>query len=283
MSLQGKKIKDVWQTLLNIKLSTTKSPILTGDGQELPIKVSTTDVEVNSLSINSAVASSSSQALVVDSSGKVGTRQLPFFRNASVSVVSGTNPKVNIDNGLGSPSSFTISGTDGVTSTGSGGNVVLSLSMPSLNYITSSVVLTAEDFKRVHFIDASSLAGGDIKLPTPQAGMMLRFYIDVRSTTEFNFVTNDEGSSSPQQYFYGKVEVHKTGGTSGDTQIVQRATASAAPGSYDHLKIDFDSTTTGGASGDSIELIAYDNKGWLVSAHLTTNQNVGTVAAITSA
>jgi len=285
MSLQGKRIKDIWRQLVNIQLSITPSALKTGDGQELPIKVSPTEVEITgALKLSAVPRGSSSEALTVDSAGKIAKVQIPVFRPATATVVSGTAPGISLDNGLGQSSVIRFSGVDGIQAqASSSGGIVFSLSAITMNQISAATTLTAEDHKKIHVIDAAALAGGDIRLPPPQAGAVFKFIISVSSATAFNIVTNDEGASVQSNYFFGKAYVHKTGGTSGDAQIIDKATASATPASYDHFKVDKDSTTTGGHEGDVIEFYAIDGVAWLVSASLTTTQNVGTPTVITSA
>jgi hypothetical protein len=273
MSLKGKKIKDGYKQILILdNTQIDKKDVTDGDGGATGLALSPIAAYVKKLFINNASSLGSSKALVLDNqTGEVGVREFPNIKPSKLSVSGSVNPTLQVDNGFGGSTSVQFVGTEGASVIKSGETILIKAAAPAVMLITSTATLATTDAGKTILIDANSLAGGVVRLPQPVAGMKFTIKIDVSSTTAFTIVTDDQGGSSQDRYFYGKVHLSSTTDTNTQTQIVARATASTTEASYDTLTIDSNATATGGLAGDTIELVAYDSNGWLVSAALTTS------------
>jgi hypothetical protein len=277
-SLSGTQIKTTYVGILkttdNAAASSSLKTITDGQGNDTALSVSTSQVKVTNLLIDSPATSTSDQILVRDAStGLISTRTLPNLKTVQVSTSSGTTT-----NGTGTAIGVTITDSAGHASTAnfqSGQNMTLRSSgaqitlkydtRKTLNVTATSSVSATTDSGATVFLDCATLAGGTLTLPAASAGRFLRILVDVGSNTACNI------NAASGDYFYGAITHVSTTGNKTGVQTVTRATASAAVSTHNQLTLDQDSDNLGGAVGSFLELTCYDDAGWHVSGKLVGN------------
>jgi len=284
-TLSGNTIKTTYQGLLKTSdaaaLTSSLKVIEDGEGNDSALSLSTAAVKVESLQINTPVFSGSSNVLVWDSTAKsVGFRTLPAF-DAVTATVTGTPPRLRISDTAGNTSTVIFSGGTNIQTSNSSGTITFDNSTQTVNDISAGVTLTAADSGKTHFIDANTLSGGTIILPTAAEGLFFKFIIVDASTTAFKIATNNAGSSGTVQRFIGKVVVNST---TKDKLAVQTVTNTGNTFDNDTLSFDGDAATSGGNEGDVIHLHCATISSvatWVVDARLTTTHvNPSSIAVI---
>ena len=287
-SLSGTQIKNSYVGILkasdNAAINSSLKTITVGQGNDTALSVSTAQVKVTNLLIDSPATSTSDQILVRDAStGLISTRTLPNLKTVQVSTSSGTTT-----NGGGTAIGVTITDSAGHASTAnfqSGQNMTLRSSgaqislkydtRKTLNVTGSSTINASSDAGATVFLDCATLAGGTLTLPSASTGRFLRILVDVGSNTACNI------NAASGDYFYGAITHVSTTGNKTAVQTVTRATASAAVSTHNQLTLDQDSDNLGGAVGSFLELTCYDDAGWHVSGKLVGNStNPSTILVI---
>jgi hypothetical protein len=277
-SLSGTQIKTTYVGILkttdNAAASGSLKVVTDGAGNDTALSVSTAQVKVTNLLIDSPATSTSDQILVRDAStGLISTRTLPNLKTVQVSTSSGTTT-----NGTGTAIGVTITDSAGHASTANfqtGANMTIRSSgaqmtlkydtRKTLNVTTTSSVSATTDSGATVFLDCATLAGGTLTLPAASAGRFLRILVDVGSNTPCNI------NAASGDYFYGAITHISTSSNKTGVQTVTRATASAAVSTFNQLTLDQDSDNLGGAVGSFLELTCYDDAGWHVSGKLVGN------------
>ena len=285
-TLSGNTIKTTYQGLLKTSdsaaLTSSLKVIEDGEGNDSALSLSTAAVKVESLQINTPVFSGSSDVLVWDSTAKsVGFRTLPAFDAVTATVTGTSNPILTIADTAGSSSTVTFNSGTNIQVSNSSGTITFDNSTQTVNNITTGVTLTAADSDKTHFIDANTLSGGTIVLPTAAAGLYFKFVIVDASSTAFKITTNNAAGSGTVQRFIGKVVVNST---TDDQVAVQKVINTGNTFDNDTLSIDGDAATSGGNEGDVIHLHCATISSvatWVVDARLTTtNANPSSIAVI---
>ena len=288
-TLSGNSIKNTYQGLLKTSdsaaVSSTLKTIQDGSGNDTALSVSSTTVKAATLQIDAPLTASSTNVLVWDASTKsVGYRTLPSFETVTTTITGATNPTVAIADSGGNSTSIVFSGGVGVDVTQASNTITFANTTQTTNLIDGAVSLTAADSGKVHLVDANTLNGGTVTLPTCAAGLYFKFIFITTRGTEFNIVTANAGTSGTVQRFIGKVSVESTTDEQRAVQIVANT-----GNSYDNdtLSLDGDSATSGGNQGDVIEIYGATISSvatWVVDARLTTtNSNPSSIAVIGAA
>ena len=281
-TLSGNAIKDSYQGLLktsdNAAVSSSLKTIQDGLGNDTGMSLSTTTLRAASLEINSPIRSGSANVLVWDSSTKsVGFRTLPTFETVTTTVTGATNPTVTITDSASNSTAIVFSGGSGVDIDQSSNTITFSTPVNQQTTVTGAVSLASTTNGKTILLDASSISGGTITLPSVTAGAYLKLLLISSSNTAFKIQTSNAAASGTVQRFVGKVVVDST---TDDQVAVQRIRNAGNSFDNDTLTIDGDATNTGGIEGDCIELHGVDIGGtvmWLIDGRLTT-----TAAAPTS-
>ena len=130
--------------------------------------------------------------------------------------------------------------------------------------VSSSTTLTAADSGKVIWWDAST--SNTLTLPAAAAGLHYKVILkDTVNTDDAARITVTVGDC-----FYGLVSVTSTTDHKMSSQAVDYDTAIATETSYDNLNFSPDANTTGGTSGDVIEITAVNDNAWHVRCILTT-------------
>jgi hypothetical protein len=277
-SLSGTQIKNSYVGILkasdNTAISSSLKTITDGQGNDTALSVSTAQVKVTNLLIDSPATSTSDQILVRDSStGLISTRTLPNLKTVQISTSSGTTT-----NGSGSAIGVTVTDSGGHASTANfqtGANMTIRSSGAQMSFkydnrttvnVTAAKTINAStEGGGTVFLDCASLSGGALTLPAASTGRFLRILVDVGSNTACNI------NAASGDYFYGAVTHVSTTGNKTGVQTVTRATASASVSTFNQLTLDQDSDNLGGAVGSFLELTCYDDAGWHVSGKLIGN------------
>jgi len=144
----------------------------------------------------------------------------------------------------------------------------------NVKIMTSGGALTAGESGSVVLLNSATL---DVTLPAASAGLNYKFILGVDADASCSIGANSGDC------FYGTVSVISTTADNTEVQHVTRAAALAAPGSYDFLDFEHDTTTIGGKAGDVISIVADSGGGagaWHVDAVLTMDGDPGTIAVI---
>ncbi len=130
--------------------------------------------------------------------------------------------------------------------------------------VSSSTTLKNTDSGKVIWWDAST--SNTLTLPAAVAGLHYKVILkDTVNTDDAARITVTSGDC-----FYGLVSVTSTTDHKMSSQAVDYDTAVAAEGSYDFMNFSPDANTTGGTSGDVIEITAVNDNAWHVRCILTT-------------
>lgn len=282
-SLSGTQIKNSYVGILkasdNTAISGSLKTITDGQGNDTALSVSTAQVKVTNLLIDSPATSTSDQILVRDSStGLISTRTLPNLKTVQISTSSGTTT-----NGTGSAIGVTVTDSGGHASTANfqtGANMTIRSSgaqmsfkydnRTTVNVTAATTINGATEAGATVFLDCASLNGDTLTLPTASAGRFLRILVDVGSNTACNI------NAASGDYFYGAITHISTTANKTGVQTVTRATASATISLFNQLTLDQDSDNLGGAVGSFLELTCYDDAGWHVSGKLVGNATTPT-------
>lgn len=282
-SLSGTQIKNSYVGILkasdNTAISGSLKTITDGQGNDTALSVSTAQVKVTNLLIDSPATSTSDQILVRDSStGLISTRTLPNLKTVQISTSSGTTT-----NGTGSAIGVTVTDSGGHASTANfqtGANMTIRSSgaqmsfkydnRTTVNVTAATTINGATEAGATVFLDCASLNGDTLTLPTASAGRFLRILVDVGSNTACNI------NAASGDYFYGAITHISTTANKTGVQTVTRATASGTISLFNQLTLDQDSDNLGGAVGSFLELTCYDDAGWHVSGKLVGNATTPT-------
>ena len=274
-SLSGTQIKNSYVGILkasdNAAISGSLKTITDGQGNDTALSVSTAQVKVTNLLIDSPATSTSDQILVRDSStGLISTRTLPNLKTVQISTSTGTTT-----NGGGSAIGVTVTDSGGHASTAnfqtgqnmtirSGGDQMTLKydNRTTVNVTAAKTISASTEAGATVFLDCASLNGDTLTLPTAVAGRFLRILVDVGSNTACNI------NAGTGDYFYGAITHVSTTGNKTGVQTVTRATASGAVSTHNQLTLDQNSDNLGGAVGSFLELTCYDDAGWHVSGKL---------------
>ena len=130
--------------------------------------------------------------------------------------------------------------------------------------VSADTTLTADQSGATIFWDAST--SNTLTLPAAAAG--LNYKVILKDT-----VNTDDGARiavTVGDCFYGLVSVTSTTDHKMSSQAVDYDTAIATETSYDNLNFSPDANTTGGTSGDVIEITAVNDNAWHIRCILTT-------------
>jgi len=287
-SLSGTQIKTTYVGILkttdNAAASGSLKTITDGQGTDTALSVSTSQVKVTNLLIDSPANSTSDQILVRDSStGLISTRTLPNLKTVQMSASSGTTT-----NGNGTAIGITVTDSSGHASTvnlqskqninlrSTGGTINIKYDTRDVTKVTAATSLSASnETGTTVFLDCTSLAGDTLTLPAASEGRFLRVYVDVGSNTACNI------NAASADYFYGAITHVSTTDNKVSVQRVLRATAAAAVSTHNQITLDQDHNNIGGAAGSCLELTCYDSAGWFVTGTLIGNSTVpSSIAAI---
>ena len=141
--------------------------------------------------------------------------------------------------------------------------------------VSSAYTLSADESGSIIDIDAST--GFTLTLPAAKRGLHYKCIFKVGGTDAAMKFTVTSGDC-----FFGKVNVDdvNTDGEESAQQVITRATAVAAEGSYDHMLFDGDATTTGCSAGDVVDIVCFDDNAWCVDARLGTTGTAASIATI---
>ena len=274
-TLSGTQIKNTYVGILkatdNAAISSSLKTITDGSGNDTALSVSTSQVKVTNLLIDSPGNSSADEVLVRDSStGLIGKRRFPNFKSVNVTIGTGTTT-----NGAGSAVPVTI--TDSASNATAvnfqtGANVTLRAGSGTLTFksdardvtkVTTTTALsdTTESGTTV-FLDCATLNGGTLTLPEAAEGRFIRINVDVGHTTACNI------NAKSGDYFYGAIIAVSTTDNKTAVQSVPRATAAGSVSSHNQITLDENDSTLGGAEGSYLDLTCYDAAGWYVHGYL---------------
>ena len=163
-------------------------------------------------------------------------------------------------------------------------DVLKSLNGHFMQTIDVAAATTLEDVDSGKLIVVDASTGFNLTLPAAEPGLYFKILISVKGTDgNMKILTSDSGDGSQSQYFFGGVRVVSTTEDQTEVQEIPLANAAATEESYDVVVLDSDAATSGGCTGDILELHAVSTVGWCVSGTLTTTHaNPGSVAGITS-
>jgi hypothetical protein len=140
--------------------------------------------------------------------------------------------------------------------------------------LTSAATLEAKDSGRLFMLNSAT--GFTTTLPAAEIGMKFSFVVDIGSTDGNLKITVGDAAD----YFYGRVVVFDNADDKLASQIVVKATAAAAPTSYDVITLDGDSNNSGGDVGSTIEIQCVSSNAWLVQAFLGTSGTPTSISTI---
>ena len=280
-SLSGTQVKTSYVGLLkagdNGAIGSSMKAISDGTGNDTALSISTSQVKVTNLLIDSPSNNTTSTKVLVrdEDTGLIGTRTLPIFQSVTTNLTSGADPVLTITDAANNSRAITFASGPNVQVSSSGNTITFSSTIQQVDFVDTGYTLSASNSGAKIMIDASSNPGQTFTLPAASAGLVYEFIVDYGSTTPWNI--NAAGSD----YFYGSVIVVSTSSANKvAAQNVAHATAGAAPASYNQLTFDSDASTTGGQAGSKVFVTAEDD-GWVVSAYLTTsNGTPGSIATI---
>ena len=141
--------------------------------------------------------------------------------------------------------------------------------------VASAYTLSADQSGSIIDIDAST--GFTLTLPAAKRGLHYKCIFKVGGTDGNMKFTVTSGDC-----FFGKVNVDdvNTDGEESAQQVITRATAVAAEGSYDYMLFDGDATATGCSAGDVVDIVCFDDNAWCVDARLGTTGTAASIATI---
>ena len=141
-------------------------------------------------------------------------------------------------------------------------------------FIHDSKTLTAAQSGATVVVNAAAKA---VTLPAAEAGLRYKdvFAVDTTDGAKINAASGD--------CFFGTLIVNSATKTKSSAQSISYATATGTVASYDVLDFIHDSQTLAGKAGDMVEVIAVDDKAWLVSGALMTDGNDPDAVAIINA
>jgi len=277
-TLAGTRVKDTYQGMLKTSdasaLTTSLKVIEDGLGNSSALSLSTSAVKASTLQIDSVTGSSSSDNALVWNSTSKAVEYRAFPSNATVSTTVGgtTSPTITIEAADASSTTVTFAGGAGVDLSRSGNTITISAGDTATLEVDGQITLTSSDSGKVILIDAASLAGSNIILPTAAAGRTFEFLIKTGSTTPFEIRT------STGDLFYGRAIL----ADSSNTYVEHSTAAESFAATTNIIKIDSNGTTNGGQEGDRITIRAVDATYWLVSAELTTSGNATSAGSVFS-
>ena len=287
-SLSGTQIKTSYVGILkttdNGSASGSLKVITDGQGTDTALSVSTSQVKVTNLLIDSPARSTSDEILVRDSStGLISTRTLPNLKtvqmsasSSSTSNGSGTGIGITVTDSSGHASTVNLQSGQNINLTSTSGTVTTKYDLRGVKKVTSTTSLSARsDSGKTVFLDCTTLAGDTVTLPAATEGRFFRIYVDVGSNTACNI------NAASGDYFYGAITHVSTTDNKVSVQRVLRATAAAAVSTHNQITLDQDHNNIGGAAGSCLELTCYDESGWFVTGTLIGNSTTPTsIAAI---
>ena len=143
----------------------------------------------------------------------------------------------------------------------------------SVKVVTDDTTLLESESGTTVFVNA---ADKSITLPAAKAGLNFKIILGVDTTAGADLLTQSGDC------FFGVVRLFSdTADQVGVPQQISYATAVGTPASYDTMDFVAATATIGGMAGDSINVVAIDDKAWHASCDLTTTANdPGTVAVI---
>jgi len=277
-TLSGTQIKNSYVGILkatdNAAIGSSLKTVTDGAGNDTALSISSSQVKVTNLLIDSPASSSGDEVLVRDAStGLIGKRRFPGFRSVTTTVGSGTTT-----NGGGSAINVTIADSGGnsgnagfqtgqnLTIRSTGGVLTFKSDTRDVTKVTATSTLNASsESGTTVMLDCATLAGGTLTLPTASEGRFVRILVDVGSNTacHINAATGD--------YFYGSVMHISTTADKSAAQIVTRSSAAAAPTNFNQLTIQQNNNNFGGAEGSYLDLTCYDGAAWHVTGYLVGN------------
>ena len=288
-SLSGNTIKTTYQGLLKTTdaaaLTSTLKVIEDGTGVDSALSLSTAAVKVETLEINTVVTGSSSTVLVWDSSTKaVSKRPLPIFDPIRTTVTSATNPVVTISDASSNSTAITFTGGNGIDITQASNVITIGRGLETINTVSATGSITAADSGKIIYLDAETLDGERITLPTCAAGLYFKFVLTSDDGAAFKIASADHSASTDtKQYFYGTVSVISLTDDKNASQRVTSATGAAAEQNHDNLSFDGDAATSGGLVGDVIEIWGTSTTAWLVRAIIRTSHTTPSSIAVIGA
>ena len=287
-SLSGTQIKTSYVGILkttdNGNASGSLKVITDGQGTDTALSVSTSQVKVTNLLIDSPARSTSDEILVRDSAtGLISTRVLPNLKTVQLTGSSGSTTNGNgtaigitVTDSSGHASTVNLQSGQNITIRSNGGTITHKYDTRDVTKVTSTVGLSsATEAGTTVFLDCATLSGGTLTLPVASEGRFVRIYVDVGSNTACNI------NAASADYFYGAITHVSTTDNKVSVQRVLRATAAAAVSTHNQITLDQDSNNIGGAAGSCLELTCYDDAGWFVTGTLIGNSTTPTsIAAI---
>tara|TARA_R110000796_G_scaffold23944_2_gene68500 strand:+ start:1368 stop:2243 length:876 start_codon:yes stop_codon:yes gene_type:complete len=288
-TLSGSTIKTTYQGLLKTSdagaLTSTLKVIEDGTGVDSALSLSTAAVKVETLEINTVASGSSSTVLVWDSSTKaVSKRPLPIFDPITTTVTSATNPVVTISDASSNSTAITFTGGNGIDITQASNVITIGRGLETINTVSATGSITAADSGKIIYLDAETLDGGRITLPTCAAGLYFKFVLTSDDGAPFKIASADHSASTDtKEYFYGTVSVISLTDDKNASQRVTSSTAAAAEQNHDNLSFDGDAATSGGLVGDVIEIWGTSATAWLVRAIIRTSHTTPSSIAVIGA
>tara|TARA_R110000765_G_scaffold48943_1_gene99680 strand:- start:995 stop:1870 length:876 start_codon:yes stop_codon:yes gene_type:complete len=288
-TLSGSTIKTTYQGLLKTSdagaLTSTLKVIEDGTGVDSALSLSTAAVKVETLEINTVASGSSSTVLVWDSSTKaVSKRPLPIFDPITTTVTSATNPVVTISDASSNSTAITFTGGNGIDITQASNVITIGRGLETINTVSATGSITAADSGKIIYLDAETLDGGRITLPTCAAGLYFKFVLTSDDGAPFKIASADHSATTDtKEYFYGTVSVISLTDDKNASQRVTSSTAAAAEQNHDNLSFDGDAATSGGLVGDVIEIWGTSATAWLVRAIIRTSHTTPSSIAVIGA
>lgn len=302
-NLSGNRIKDSYSGLLK----TTDNTILTakssgyhlisdGAGNDTRLSLATDatkfDASSDGLVITGLSTTSESDSLVISSSGVISKRAFPGSSGVSVTTAAGNANGSD----FGNDPTVAIQGTaggDGATLTFTGGNginahldtssdtITIEKGFETITNITSTtdVTLTADrnsstGANRTYYLDLNAMGAAQVEINLPQGksehvGMFFKFVVKTKKGG-----TTHRIRATSSGFFFGKAVLmaDESVATSlhSRLQVVPVSTTT-----NDVIELDGNGTLTGGQAGDEIMCTLIAENTWLVNAHLTTDQSIG--------
>tara|TARA_R110000822_G_scaffold68236_2_gene165956 strand:+ start:3272 stop:4147 length:876 start_codon:yes stop_codon:yes gene_type:complete len=288
-TLSGNAIKNTYQGLLKTTdagaLTSSLKVIEDGTGVDSALSLSTTAVKVETLQINTLSEGSSNTVLVWDSSAKtVSKRALPIFDPITTTVTGALNPTITIADAASNSTAIQFAAGNGLSITQASNVITIGRGLETINTVSATGSITAADSGKVIYVDAETLDGGRITLPTCAAGLYFKFVLTSDDGAAFKIASADHSASTDtKEYFYGTISVISLTDDKNASQRVTSATGAAAEQNHDNLSFDGDAATSGGLVGDVIEIWGTSTTAWLVRAIIRTSHTTPSSIAVIGA
>ena len=191
-SLSGTQVKTSYVGLLkagdNSAIGSSLKTISDGTGNDTALSISTTQVKVTNLLIDSPSNNTTSTKVLVrdEDTGLIGTRTLPIFQSVTTNLTSGADPVLTITDAANNSSSVTFQSGSNVQVSSAGNVITFSSTLQEVDFVDTGYTLSASNSGARIMVDATTNPGQTYTLPAASAGLVYEFLVDYASTTPWN-------------------------------------------------------------------------------------------------